>query len=425
MKPSLHRLCALVLLTGFVMLRPVLGAEDELHLRDGLPATAARVAAAKGELRVAYFGGSITAAPDGWRSLTTDYLRRQYPRLEITEISASLPGTGSDLGACRLERDVLVNHPDLIFVEFAVNDAKTPAEQIQRTMEGIVRQTHRVSPHADICFVYTASVHGIADLEAGNFPAAAKAMETVAVHYGIPTIHFGIEVAQRMKAGTLVFKAAADAASAKTTVFSRDGVHPTAAGHRVYAEVMERVWPSLVASHSLQAGARPPPLRSDNWENAGLRLISDCDRTGEWVEVALDDPGLRGATKPLLPPTYRALSAGAALDFTFSGRKCGLLGISAPDSGMFRVTVDDLPPVIDTLFDEASSPSFCRQRAWFFPGNLSDGPHRVRVELLAEPPDKAAIKAKAGQPIADPSLYAANRLTLSGVLIVGPPISSP
>ena len=425
MKPSFCWLCTLVLFTGSAVLRPLLAAEEELHVRGGLPTTAARAAAAKGELRVAYFGGSITAAPDGWRSLTTDYLRRQHPFLVITEISASLPGTGSDLGACRLERDVLLQRPDLIFVEFAVNDAKTPAEQIQRTMEGIVREIRRKLPHADICFVYTASVHGIADLEAGNFPAAARAMETVAMHYGIPTVHFGVEVARRVKAGTLAFKAATDAASGETPVFSRDGVHPTAAGHHVYLDVVERVWPALIASQSAQATALPPPLRADNWESAGLRLISDCTRKGEWAEVALDDPGLRGATKPLLPPTYRALEAGAAIEFTFSGRKFGLLGISAPDSGKFRVTVDDLPPVIDTLFDEASSPTFCRQRAWFFPGKLSDGSHRVRVELLAEPPDKAAIKTKAGQPIDDPSVYAANRLTLSGVLIVGPPISSP
>src|SRR4051812_4484011 len=75
--------------------------EPELHVRPGLPQLAARAAAASGELRVAYFGGSITAA-EGWRPLTTAHLRARFPNLTVVEIPASLPGTGSDLGACRL-----------------------------------------------------------------------------------------------------------------------------------------------------------------------------------------------------------------------------------------------------------------------------------------------------------------------------------
>ena len=105
--------------------------EPELHARSGLP----RLATPKDELRVAYLGGSITAAADGWRTLTTEYLRNRFPNTVVTEISAGLPGTGSDLGACRLERDVLRHRPDLLFVEFAVNDTNTPPARIERTID--------------------------------------------------------------------------------------------------------------------------------------------------------------------------------------------------------------------------------------------------------------------------------------------------
>jgi lysophospholipase L1-like esterase len=66
-------------------------------------------------------------------------LRTLFPQLTVTEIVAGLPGTGSNLGACRLERDVLRHRPDLLFVEFAVNDTGSPPERIERSMEGIVR----------------------------------------------------------------------------------------------------------------------------------------------------------------------------------------------------------------------------------------------------------------------------------------------
>lgn len=392
-------------------------AEPELHIRGGLPRLAAR-AAAGGELRVAYLGGSITAA-EGWRSLTTAYLRTKFPKLNVVEIAAGLPGTGSDLGVCRLEYDVLRHRPDLLFVEFAVNDTGTPAEQIERTMEGIVRQARRSCPQVELCFVYTVSTPGLPDLQAGRFPPAARAMENVATHYNIPTLHFGFEVVRRIAAGSLIFKAPEAPADERT--FSLDGVHPTPAGHRVYFDTLERSLPELLAVPASGSTALPTPLRADNWEGAGLRLFATLKATGKWSEVPRNDPNLAGATKALLPPTWRASEPGTTVEFEFTGTRVGLLGIAAPDSGEFRVTVDDLAPVTGTFFDSYASPTFCRQRTWFYPGELPAGPHRVRVELLGTKIDKAAIKASAGKPITDPAPYAPNRLTLCGALVIGLP----
>ncbi len=395
-------------------------AEPELHVRSGLPQLAARASAASGELRVAYFGGSITAA-EGWRPLTTAHLRARFPKLTVTEIPASLPGTGSDLGACRLGYDALRHRPDLLFIEFAVNDAATPPARIERTIEGIVRQTWRANPRTDICFVYTVSTPGLADLQAGKFPPAARAMETVAAHYGIPSIHLGVEIAARVTVGTLDFKAAAAPATADPArTFSLDGVHPTPAGHAIYFNVIERSLPELLSAPSTAPHAFPPPLHADNWEHAALRLFADLAPAGDWTQLALDDAQLRGATKHLLPPVWRATKPGASVTFTFHGRRFGLLGIASPDSGEFRVTVDDLPPVTDTFFDSYVSPTFCRQRSWFYPQELADGPHRVRVEHIGTALDKIAIKAKAGRPaVGDAQPYAAHHLTLGGALILG------
>jgi hypothetical protein len=277
----------------------------------------------------------------------------------------------------------------------------------------------RIHPNTDICFVYTLSTPGLSDLQAGNFPAAAQAMERVAAHYGIPSLHFGVEVVRRLTTGELVFKDPAAPGDPRT--FSLDGVHPTAAGHRIYAQALQQALPSLLKPSGSRPRVLPPPLHVDNWESAGLRLIEDVVRHGEWKSVASDDPGLRGATKALLPPVWRATKPGAQIEFEFQGRIFGLLGIGAPDSGVFRVTVDDLPPVTDSFFDSYASPTFCRAREWFYPGELGDGPHRVRVELLDTVLDKAGIKAKAGRPITEPEPYGSNWLTLCGVLVVGTP----
>jgi len=380
--------------------------------RDGWPHAAKRAASAH-ELRVAFLGGSITAA-DGWRNLTVSRLRELLPETKLVEIVAGVPGTGSDLGACRVDRDVLRHHPDVVFVEFAVNDASTPPEQIERTIEGIVRQVKAANPSADMCFVYTISTPGLPEITAGRFPAAAAAMERVAAHYGIPSLHFGVEVARQVATGTLIFKGTAQDGD---RAFSLDGVHPTAAGHRIYFEQLAAVLPTLLAARS-PARPLPAPLRADNWEHASLRELAPTMFRGDWTAVPLDDPGLRGATKSLLPPTWRTGTPGAAIEGEFVGTRFGLLGIASPDNGEFIVTIDDLPPERATFFDAYVTPTFCRLTKWFFPRDLPPGRHHVRIELSAAPLDKAGIKARAGKSLEPATEFAPQRLTLSGLLIV-------
>lgn len=91
----------------------------ECNPRNGIPNTIGRLATGQ-PVRIAYFGGSITAQK-GWRIASRLWLQQQYPTAGISEINAALGGTGSDLGAFRLYRDVLRHTPDLVFVEFAVS----------------------------------------------------------------------------------------------------------------------------------------------------------------------------------------------------------------------------------------------------------------------------------------------------------------
>ena len=113
----------------------------ECSPRGGLPNVLAKLE--RGEaVRIAYLGSSITAQ-DGWRPKTLKWFQEQYPKAQVSEINAAIGGTGSDLGVFRLRQDVLAHQPDLLFVEFAVNDGGAPPEQIYRCMEGIVRQTWR------------------------------------------------------------------------------------------------------------------------------------------------------------------------------------------------------------------------------------------------------------------------------------------
>ncbi len=211
-----------------------------MQTRDGLGNFAAKLQAGK-PVKVAYLGGSITAAP-GWRVKTREWLAKQYPLAKVDEIHAAIGGTGSDLGVYRVDRDALVYQPDLLFVEFAVNDGSARPEQIWRAMEGIVRKTWKANPLIDICFVYTYRVGYEKELSTGFCPSAASAMELLADHYGIPSINFALKVVELEGQGKLVYQAK-EPTEASVIRFSQDGVHPLDEGHEIYADVFAQVFP--------------------------------------------------------------------------------------------------------------------------------------------------------------------------------------
>lgn len=150
-------------------------------------------------------GGSITNH-QGYRVQITDWLKQQYSNVQFTSINSGIGGTGSDLGVFRTERDVLQYHPDLVFVEFAVNDAKTDSLVIAHSMEGIVRKIWHHNPHTDICFLYTLNEPMLDDLKAGKNYRSVRYMETVADYYDIPSVNFADDVLELLNEDKLVFK---------------------------------------------------------------------------------------------------------------------------------------------------------------------------------------------------------------------------
>lgn len=362
----------------------------ECNSRDGLPNYVAKVEAGD-KVKVAYLGGSITAAP-GWRIQSREWLQKEYPDAKFDEIHAAIGGTGSDLGVFRLERDVLRHKPDLLFVEFAVNDGGAPPERIHKAMEGIVRQAWTADPQTDICFVYTLTEKMLPDLQAGKMPRAASAMEELADHYGIPSIHFGVEVARLESAGELVFKAPKpkDIASVTPMVFSSDGVHPhVETGHRLYVEAIERSWPKIVAaSNNPLPHELGKPLRTDHWQMARLVSIQPDMLKGEWVKLPADHQ-LSKRFQRNMPELYQAVSPDATVSFQFEGTSVGVFDILGPDGGQLSVQLDDSKPVVRNRIDGYCT--YHRMSKLNVGSGLEPGVHTVTITLTPAQLEKREI----------------------------------
>lgn len=388
--------------------------------RSGLPNVQAKLKAGQ-PVHVAYLGGSITAAP-GWRVKSLAWLREQYPDATIEEINAAIGGTGSDLGVFRLQNDVLRHEPDLLFVEFAVNDGGASPEQIHKAMEGIVRQTWRSNPHIDICFVYTLSQPVLPDIRSGKMQRSATAMEDVADHYGIPSIHFGVAVVALEKSGELVFSAPKpdNLAEARPMVFSTDGVHPhVETGHVLYTEAIARSWP-IILKNSGEPGPHdlPEPLRSDNWERAKQVAITPEMLDDGWEHLAAEHPLARRFAKNM-PEMYQAIEPGASLSFTFDGTTAAVFDLVGPDGGQLSIEVDDRKPTMAKRIDGYCT--YHRMAKTTLAHELPAGRHTVRVTLMPDQLDKRSILFERNRHDleAHPEKYAGHTWYVGSLLIIG------
>ena len=363
-------------------------AAEELRVRDGLPNFFAKLEAG-GSVRLAYLGGSITAA-NGWRPKTLAWFKSQCPKAEVIEINAAISGTGSDYGACRIATDVLTQHPDLVFMEHRVNGG---GGFEAKSVEGIVRQVWQRDPHIDLCLVYTIGPWMLKDLQAGKTPGFGAIMEGVANAYGIPSIDLGIEIAKREKAGSLIFQTNAPVAG--KLVFSSDGVHPGDAGHNVYCDVIARSMLVMAPKRTPQTHALPVPLEPRCWETASLLPITNTVLSAGWTAVdAAKDPVYRndfGRTDGMLRGAVKCDRAGETITVKWQGTTLGFSDLPQGSGMEVEVSIDRAPPMTVKRLQTEKIHTYAR---FFYLPEQAPGEHTAVVRVKTLP---AGLSFYAGQ----------------------------
>ena len=423
-------LVACWMLTVSLMMVSVVGAEEAVpeyqsvsaelvKARDGLGNVLAKLDAGK-DVRIAYLGGSITAAA-GWRIKTREWFAKEFPKASVSEIHAAIGGTGSDLGVFRLQRDALQHKPDLLFVEFAVNDGGASPQRIWQAMEGIVRQTWQTDPRTDICFVYTYRVGYENDLAQGQCPRAASAMEMLADHYAIPSVNVALRIVELNRDGKLIFKS--DEPTPEGVIrFSRDGVHPLDAGHQIYTDVIgDAVIAMRKTSKPKDHGLKlAKPFVTDHWQAAKMVPVAPGMLTGNWTKLP-DDHALRKRFGSRMGDLWEAREPGSRITFRFRGSTAKLYDLLGPDGGQVVITVDGktrAKPV--PRFD-----SYCTYHRIatlsVATGLDPDETHTVTIEVHPDQPDRQPVAFRLKNPdeeLKSPK-YQGTNIRIGQILLLG------
>jgi len=409
----------------------------EYTVRGGLPNFYQKINEGK-HLKIAYFGGSITAQ-NGWRPQTLQYFRQQFPNARFEEIHAAIGGTGSKLGAFRIEHDVISRKPDLVFVEFAVNDSKSSPVEIRRSMEGIVRHIWRVLPETDICFVYTVTKRDMEHLLKGDMKRSTSVMEDIADHYSIPSVNMGFDVVKLAKENKLIMSAdsrgmtkvsgkdlniKADVPMTKDgkIPFSKDGVHPYEnTGHVLYTNVMKRALPEFAKAGKPgpHTANLPAPVVKDNYEFT--RVISPDDPgvriTGKAAKLAEDNP-IAKRFENRVPAVWK-LEPGAEISFRFKGSHAILYNLIGPGCGIAEITVDKRKPKTVRFFDRYCT--YYRIATMPLVFSAKTGEHTVRIKIVDGSFDKRSNLFKHNQADFDknPKKYEGKDAYIGAIFLVG------
>lgn len=339
------------------------------------------------KLTIGYFGGSITegagasdASKTSWRARVTDWFRQKRADAEVVEIQAAIGGTGSDLGMYRCDVDLLSKKPDLVFVEFAVNDSWMQYEAILAQTEAIYRKIRRANAHTDIVCVITTTKAIVTGLEMGGEFTSRAAHSVIAHRYGATVVDIGnILHFEVLKTGGDFLK------------FTTDTVHPNDDGYALYTDCITAFLGKWAdgASGKYAEHAMPAPVCDKVYENA--RMI-DCTAAD-----AFECDGFAAVEKSMCgryPRYIEATVPGSSFSFEFTGENCGFYWMMAKDSGDVLVSMDGGEEMSVRSWDHYCK-TFNRANSAFFAHRLLYGIHKVNVrvaETKAEESDGTAVR---------------------------------
>lgn len=174
-------------------------------------------------LTIGFLGGSITQG-----SLASDdklcyayrvfqWWQEKFPEADFSYVNGGIGGTSSHYGGARAQKDVLAYAPDVVIVDFSVNDE---AERFfMETYEGVIRKLLAAESHPAIVImnnVFYDDGHNAEDFH-----------NSVGAYYGIPCISMKKAIYPMIGAG--IYKA---------PELTPDNLHPNDLGHEYVADTI-------------------------------------------------------------------------------------------------------------------------------------------------------------------------------------------
>jgi lysophospholipase L1-like esterase len=165
----------------------------------------------------------------GYIDFFKEMILSKYPGSDIQIISKGVPGDTALDGLYRVERDVIIHKPDLVLIQFALNDAFSgcPGSRFQETIQAIINKV-RTDTRAEILLVTSILPGNEYDenIVNGFFDRLRNIAETSNISFVVVHEYWKKKISEGIPFSSLL---------------QTDQVHPTVEGYRLMAEaIMEQ-----------------------------------------------------------------------------------------------------------------------------------------------------------------------------------------
>lgn len=306
-----------------------------------------------------FFGASLTWGANATDPQQTSYRARvaqrmeaHYPAAHFTFRDAAIGGTGSQLGAFRMDRDVLRYHPDLVFLDFSANDGiYEAAPETMASYEALLRRIigEAQAPVVPVIFPFGWDVKA-ADLDNMKRRGAHLALAKL---YHAPAGDAIKLAVDRVKSGDTSIE----------KIWPTDLVHPGDAGYELFADA---AWEAFRTGVKTRAVCTVPekPLHADTYlRTARVRFSTLGNLPQGWktgipnltsayfdmlMSRWLDDEIIASSPAPvpengIQKPVPTPMRGVAPLVVKFRGSMVMLFGEGTPQSCKYRAVLDGKP----------------------------------------------------------------------------------
>ncbi|MBE6068689.1 MAG: SGNH/GDSL hydrolase family protein [Clostridium lundense] len=304
---------------------------------------------------VVFLGGSITEGAGASKYTNSftynieDYIKQKYKDKNVSVFNEGISGTGSQFGLFRLKRDVASKDPDIVFIEFAVNDRIVDSNSVLITAEGLIRELLKLSKAPAIIFLITPT-----ELE----DACGDLHKRIADYYNISCIDIQNYVWNNIRRNKY-----------RWNEISIDNLHPNDKGHDIYGDYIISVLENNDGILFNKPILRENILTGFEFKNPRLISYEEAIFYGHWKEENINIKGKMNiaAVSDMI---------GDCIEIYFNGNYFAITTLLTRNSGILEIEIDGATGSID-LYSNTDPYFTCVLNI----DNLAEGTHRAVLRV--------------------------------------------
>lgn len=334
--------------------------------------------AARGKsVTIGFLGGSITqgclsSTPETcYAYLVYKWWCERFPASHIIYLNAGIGGTSSQFGVARADSDLLAKEPDLIIVEFSVNDDNN--EHFLETYEGLIRKLYRSKSCPAVLIVNSVRYDNGENAQAQHLRIGRR--------YDIPCVSMKPCLYEKILDGTFTSRD-----------ITEDDLHPNDLGHRLMSEViidfLEETYKGLMDTPAPEAAAdieidTITPVTDNSYENSMRYQNYNCQNILTQNQEFTADLRPQENIREIFRLGWTAHKKGAKISFCVEGTCIGVQyrkSVAKP-APVAKAVIDgraDRAVILDANFEETWGDSLCLDT---LAEHLPYGKHTVEIEL--------------------------------------------